>query len=81
MWTPATNMIKNFFFCESGIPTISKFYGSSFVQNLSCFSCPVPYKAYLLAVNQLFKTSYNTVVCELENRMIQRLKLLHKDNK
>ena len=66
----STNMIKNFFFCESGflpwvnILTISKFYGSSIIQNLSCFSCPVPYKAYLSPANQLFKTSYNTVVCE-----------------
>ena len=60
----STNMIKNFFFCESGTPTISKFYGSYVVQNLSCFSCPVPYKAYLSPADKLFKTSYNTVVCE-----------------
>ena len=63
MWNLQT-WLRTSFFGESGTPTISKFYGSSIIQNLSCFSCPVPYKAYLSSANKLFKTSYNTVVCE-----------------
>ena len=34
------------------------------IEFLFCFSCPVPYKVYLSPANQLFKTSYNTLVCE-----------------
>ena len=65
----STTMINNFFFGESDFLELifllsQNFTGSFILQNLSCFSCPVPFKAYLSPANQLFKTSCNTVVCE-----------------